>query len=415
MRVLVITFGTEGDVRPLAALCSALIAAGHEARLLAPDDGLDAVRVLGVPATGLSGGIRTTLNAAGTTRGENSAAALARVANDNASAWLKTALDHGSGCDLVIAASLAAFVGLSAAETLGVPGIGAGMFPLTSTAEFASPFVPPGAVPGWANRLTFRLINEMIWRGLAGATNKARREVGLPSRRRLWTEHPMLYGFSRYLIPRPDDWPANATICGLWARPAADWSPPDDLAAFLAAGEPPIYVGFGSMAVTEPRRLLEALVAGIGGRRALFYPGWSGLQAPDLPANVHLIGATPHDWLFPRTAMAIHHGGSGTTHSAALAGVPSIVAPFAGDQPFWADRLRRAGVAPAPISPHRPDARAIAAAIDFGYRPEVRSRAAELGQAMAAESGLESAVVRIEELAGSVKASPGGGAIAAHP
>jgi len=399
MRVLVITFGTEGDVRPLAALCQALIAAGHEARLLAPDDALDAARALDVPATGLSGGIRTTLTAASATRGENSAAALARITRENTSAWLRAALDHGAGCDVVIGASLAAFVGLSAAEKLGVPVVGAGMFPLTATAEFASPFIPPGAIPGWANRLTYRLINEVIWRGLAGATNKARREVGLPTRRRLWSEHPMLYGFSRHLVPRPGDWPANATICGLWARPATDWSPPDDLAAFLAAGEPPIYVGFGSMAVTEPRRLLEALVGGIGGRRALFYPGWSGLQTPDLPATVHLVGATPHDWLFPRTAMAIHHGGSGTSHSAALAGVPSIVAPFAGDQPFWADRLQRARVAPAPINPHRPDARAITAAIDYAGRPEVRSRAAELGQAMAAETGLDSAVARIEDLA----------------
>src|SRR5271156_5979428 len=143
MKVLVITFGTEGDVRPLAALCAALIEAGHEARLLGPGDALESARALGVPAYGLPGSVSTTLSAAGSTRNANSAAALARVVNQNASAWLKLALDHGTGCDVVVGAGLAAFIGLSAAEKLGATGVGAGMFPLTPTAEFASPFIPP--------------------------------------------------------------------------------------------------------------------------------------------------------------------------------------------------------------------------------------------------------------------------------
>ena len=136
----------------------------------------------------------------------------------------------------------------------------------------------------------------------------------------------------------------------------------------------------------------------IGGRRALFYPGWSGIAEPDLPSNVQVIGATPHDWLFPRTAMAIHHGGSGTTHAAAGAGVPSIVVPFAGDQRFWADRLRRAGVAPASIKARSPDSAAIAASIAFASRDDVRSRAAELGMALANENGPASAISHLEAL-----------------
>jgi UDP:flavonoid glycosyltransferase YjiC (YdhE family) len=188
-------------------------------------------------------------------------------------------------------------------------------------------------------------------------------------------------------------------VCGAWAPPQAEWTPPEALGAFLAAGEPPIYVGFGSMSVAEPRRLLDTLVAAVGGRRALFYPGWSGIFGADLSSNFCVIGATPHDWLFPRTAMAIHHGGSGTTHSAVRAGVPSIVAPFAGDQPFWADRLRRAGAAPAGVKVHAPDSGEIASAIAFASRDDVRSRAAELAQAMADEHGLASAIAHLEALA----------------
>jgi UDP:flavonoid glycosyltransferase YjiC (YdhE family) len=395
MKALVITFGTEGDVRPLASLCAALIKAGHTARLLGPGDALEAAQGLGVPAFGLPGEIRATLSEAGTTRNAG-AGALARVANQNTSAWMRLALEHGAGCDVVIGAGLAAFVGFSAAERLGALGVGAGMFPITATAEFASPFLSPGALPGWTNRFGFTAINAAIWRSLAKSTNRARAEAGLPPQRRVWIEPPMLYGFSAHLVPRPHDWPVNTAVCGLWSSPRPAWSPPEALADFLAAGEPPIYVGFGSMALADPRRLLEALVAGIGGRRALFYPGWSGVDGPDLPPNFHLIGATPHDWLFPRTAMAIHHGGSGTSHAAARAGVPSVVAPFAGDQPFWADRLRRAGVAPAPVKPHAPDAEAIAAAVAFASRDTVQARAVELGDAMAGEHGLAAAISHLE-------------------
>jgi hypothetical protein len=139
----------------------------------------------------------------------------------------------------------------------------------------------------------------------------------------------------------------GALVCGQWLAPeAAGWSPPPALGEFLAAGEPPIYVGFGSMAGFERRSLLREIVAAVAGRRALFYPGWSGVTGADLPANFLVIGDTPHAWLFPRMSLVIHHGGAGTTHSAARAGAPSVVAPFAGDQLFWADRLRRAGVAP---------------------------------------------------------------------
>lgn len=392
MRVLAVTFGTEGDVRPIAALCSALTEAGHQARLLAPHDALDAARALGVPVEGLPGSIRATLSGAGSTRNRNSATALARVANANAATWLKLAVDYGAACDVVIGAGLAAFVGLSAAEKLGALGVGAAMFPINPTSAFASPFIPPNRTPGWSHRLGFKLINGVIWRSLRVATNSARSEVGLPPRRRLWTEHPMLYGFSQHLVPRPDDWPDNALVSGVWSPPATDWTPPHPLAEFLAAGEPPIYVGFGSMAVSEPRRLLDALIAAIGGRRALFYPGWSGIAQPDLPPNFLVIPATPHDWLFPRTAMAIHHGGSGTAHAAARGGIPSVVAPFAGDQPFWADRLHRAGVAAANINPHAPDAAAIRSAIAFASRDQVRSRAAALGMAMLGETGLANAI-----------------------
>ena len=98
----------------------------------------------------------------------------------------------------------------------------------------------------------------------------------------------------------------------------------------------------------------------------------------------------------PRTAAVIHHGGSGTSHSAARAGVPSIVAPFAGDQFFWAERLRLAGVAPAAVDGRRPKADAFARALDFAAGASVRNRARALGETMRAENGVAVAVAAIE-------------------
>ena len=105
-------------------------------------------------------------------------------------------------------------------------------------------------------------------------------------------------------------------------------------------------------------------------------------------------------WLFARTSLVIHHGGSGTTHSAARAGVPSVVLPFAGDQPFWAERLRRLGVAPEATSGRDVEARSLRSAVDAAGTAQMRCRASVLGEKMRAEDGLASAVAIIESLVG---------------
>ena len=137
----------------------------------------------------------------------------------------------------------------------------------------------------------------------------------------------MLYGVSPSLVPRPDDWPDNARMCGQWIPPSPRWSPPANLTDFLAAGEAPLYVGFGSMTGFDRRRMLAQIVAATAGRRVVFAPGWSGIDASDLPSSFLVVGDTPHDWLFPRMSVVVHHGGSGTSHSATRAGVPSVVVP----------------------------------------------------------------------------------------
>jgi sterol 3beta-glucosyltransferase len=407
MKLLILTYGTEGDTRPLAALGRALMDAGHEAHLLADGSTLGSAIALGVPSTPIAGDIREALQHGGRASAlfenngfNNSAAELARMSNENAEEWLRTAVRVGKGCDAVIISGLAGFIGLSAAECLGIKGIGAGMFPLTPTAAFPSPLLPPGKIPRVFNKLSHRFIGELVWRSFRKATNAARARVcNLPPLKSLPVGHPILYGVSPALLPTPADWPDNAMNCGQWLAPAKQWSPPEALIKFLAAGEAPVYIGFGSMGGFNREHFIEAVVGGLGGRRALFYPGWSGVSAPDLPANILVVGDTPHDWLLPRTSMVVHHGGSGTTHSAARAGVPSIVVPFAGDQAFWGDRLKQAGVGTRLSGWKALNARSLAESIRYVERDEVRSRARHLGERMRKEDGLTTAVRAIEKLA----------------
>jgi UDP:flavonoid glycosyltransferase YjiC (YdhE family) len=406
MKFIVATYGTEGDARPFAALCRGLMDAGHEARLLADAATLSSAVALGVPTTALAGDIRGTLTPNHAIAGvvakgggfNDTARALARIANEGAESWLRTIIEVGEGCDAILVAGLAAFVGLSAAEYLGVKGIGSGMIPITPTSAFPSPFLPHKWVPRILNRASHGFVNALLWKAFREKTNAARAMFKLPARKSVWTGHPMVYGVSPNLLPRPADWPVNAHLCGQWLARSPDWVPPPELASFLAAGEAPIYVGFGSMTGFDNARMLDALIKAMAGRRALFHPGWSGIDPNALPGNFLAIGDTPHDWLFPRTAAVIHHGGSGTSHSAARAGVPSIVTPFAGDQFFWAERLRLAGVAPAAVDGRRPNTAAFAAALDFIATAPVRNRAQALGEMMRAENPVANAVTTLETI-----------------
>ena len=402
MKLIALTYGTEGDTRPLAALCRGLMDAGHHASLLGEASSLGSARSLDVPHAALSGDMRGALEALVLEgKGVNATvSALSGIANAQAEGWMGQAAEAAAGCDAILVSGLTAFVGFSVAERLGIPVIGAGMIPISPTRDFPSPFLAVGRLPPGLNRASHHLVNWMLWASFRKSINRARKRVlGLGPRHRLWTGHPMLYGISPALLPPPADWPGNTRLCGQWLVPAGSWTPPRELQAFLDAGEPPVYLGFGSMTGFDREALLRTLLEALRGERVLFHPGWAGIPTGlALPDNFLVIGNTPHDWLLPRTSLAIHHGGSGTAHSACRAGVPSVVLPFAGDQFFWARQLARAGVAPAPFPSRQPDAGAIRQAVRFARSDKARSAAAALADAMALENGTAVALAEIEAL-----------------
>lgn len=208
MRLAALTYGTEGDTRPIAALCHALMGAGHEVSLFADKNTLGSARKLGAPHAALSGDMQADLKAlVSKGKGVNATvAALSSIANAQAESWMRQAAEAAAGCDGVIVSGLAAFVGLSVAEHLKIPVIGAGMIPISPTSVFPSPFLRIGNLPFGLNKATHHLVNWALWLSFKKSINLARRRVlGLGPRHSLWTSHPMLYGISPTLLPKPDD------------------------------------------------------------------------------------------------------------------------------------------------------------------------------------------------------------------
>jgi sterol 3beta-glucosyltransferase len=405
MRILVTSYGTEGDTRPSVALCQGLIHAGHNALLLGEVSGAELAGNLRVPFAALPGDIRgaiRTLLASGTPRGPAEVARkLAALGTQYSSEWMRAVAEHGQGCDAIVFSGLTSYVALSVAEHLGVPAIGAGVQPAVPTRDFASPFLPPLRLPAFCNRLSHRLVTALLWRAFRTSINSGRRAItGQRARRSMWHGYPILLGVSPQLVPRPRDWPDSVEITGDWPLPSVPWKPRDVLAQFFSKGDSPVYIGFGSMIGFDRKQMLKTLVTALRGRRALLSGGWSELGGSDLPANILPIGPVPHDELFPLVSVAIHHGGAGTSHTAARAGIPSVVIPFAGDQFFWARQLARAGVATAYEARAGTDAAALGRALIEAESDRMRERAREVGRRMRAESGVSNAVASVERLAG---------------
>jgi len=405
MRFTVVTFGSDGDTRPFAHLCRGLIDAGHAVRLFGDRSSLPIATALGVPAEALAGDVRTTLPIAdprqalqmrdvlGTWRN------LVRLIADNTHSWIEAIAAQARDSDAILFSGVAMYAGLAAALELNKPRIGLWLLPITTTGEFPSPMMAPVRMPAWLNRLTYRGLHATLWRWYGRATDPARQKIfGGGPRGRIHLECPILYGISSQLIARPSDWPATHRLCGHWSLASTQWQAPATLLEFLAAGPPPIYIGFGSPSCFVRRKRLDLLIAAVAGRRAVFYPGWSRIDSSMLPGNFFVLGETPHTWLFPRCSVVIHHGGAGTTHSSARAGVPSIVLPFGADQFFWASRLTAAGVAPKHVRSSALTAATLASMLEYTQRDDVRQRARQLGAAMARENGIAAAVRHIEEL-----------------
>jgi sterol 3beta-glucosyltransferase len=214
---------------------------------------------------------------------------------------------------------------------------------------------------------------------------------------------PMIYAYSPSVLPRPDDWGPFKQVSGYWFLDgSAAFDPPDELARFLEAGPPPVYVSFGSMIDHERDEVTRLVIEAVesAGQRAILHTGWSELGSDTLPESVIVVDEVPHDWLFPQLAAVVHHGGAGTTAAGLRAGLPTVIVAFFGDQFFWGWRVHELGVGPHWITRRKLKVDNLAEAIGMAVRDEgMRRRAAALGVRIRAEEGVTNAVSMIEKYA----------------
>jgi sterol 3beta-glucosyltransferase len=417
MKILILTVGSRGDVQPYIALGAGLQAAGHSVTLATLEAFAPLVAEHGLGFRPLRGEFLELLQTAegkAAIVGKGNPLALLRQVKPMLRRMLDDALAVSSEAELVIYHPKA-LGGYSLAEKLGVPGILALPLPLYSpTAAFPSPILPVDNLGPALNRLSHAAIVKLTSASVRGVVNRWRKEVlGLPPAIDELHLHGQpvlrLYGYSPTVLPTPQDWDSTSVATGYWfLNRVRNWEPPASLESFLNAGPPPVYVGFGSMPTQDAMRTTRIVLAALeqAGQRGLLASGWGGLAAAELPAHVYMLAEAPHDWLFPRMAAVVHHGGAGTTAAGLRAGVPSVICPFFGDQPFWGRRVWMLGAGPRPLPQRRLTVETLSAAMRAAVSdPTLRERAARLGKTIRAEDGIGEAIAQIEAYVGRVCAS----------
>jgi UDP:flavonoid glycosyltransferase YjiC (YdhE family) len=416
MNIVMIAFGTRGDVQPAIALGKALHARGYGVRILAGSNFTPWIERHGLEAIGSSVDIEAMMQSADGKRWV--AHGTEPIMQTRMMRTLLNQVGWDSMCDawaacqdadVIISTFTSDLYCASIAEKLGVPRISILLQPsLVATRNGAA--MPSAPLPNRISLINYVagkiLLETFLWTVSGKQVNRFRQKVlDLPPQ----TYHQartelrralVVHGYSRHVVPHPADWPRNLHTTGYWfLDDAGEWTPPADLLRFLESGPPPVSIGFGSMTTGDPQALTQLVLDAVArsGQRAILLSGWAGLRHNDLPPTVFQLDAAPHSWLFPRMAAVVHHGGAGTTAEGLRAGIPNLLVPHLGDQLFWGRRVEALGVGPRAIPRPKLTAAALANAITQAVCDQtIRQRAAALGATIRAEDGIATAVGVIE-------------------
>lgn len=387
------TFGSRGDNEPFAALAASASAAGHEV-VFAHTSDIPSVPGASFEQWDLPGSLRELFGPQGVSlwRGLRE---YKEVFEPLLESIYQASSEHirQLSPDVVVYHPKVLTAPVIARE-VGALAVSAELAPtLTPTKEFP-PAGIPWALPAGLNRASYGLISL----GLAAFGSRAKKlaaEKGLPSH----LPHLTLCPVSPSLVPQPADWPDSALITGQWHLGDQDRDATDDeLDAFLEHPEV-VYAGFGSMKNGDGTRRAEVIVAAARalGMRTLIATGWGGLEPTDemrAADDVLVRESVNHAAVLPRVSIALHHGGAGTTHAMLRAGVPSVIMPFLGDQPWWAARLAHQGLGPRAVNRHSRNTHDITRAMEAAEAS--RARVVEISESMAQEAGTEVALAAIE-------------------
>jgi len=422
MKILIITFGSHGDVQPYVALGKGLQAAGHTVTICTAsrfesfitDNNLaygymtdefleiidtDTGREVMEDSAGIFGVVRSIFK-------------LIKYIKPLAKEMISDSWEAAKAANPDLIIFHPKILGaVSIAEKLDVPVIMANLQPMiVPTKEFPMAGMPRWNIGPWYNKTTYRLIKLGLGMYSKIVNDFRRNTLNLApfpkSSGMLFTADkkpiPILHGFSPHIVPRPSDWPEQAIVNGYWfLGQLVDWKPPSRLKTFLDAGEAPVYIGFGSMAGRNPRRLADIAIEALtkAKLRGILATGWGGLEAYQLPKNILKIDSAPHEWLFPRMSAIVHHGGAGTTGAALRAGKPMTICPFMADQPFWGACIHALGAGPKPIPQKKISVRRLTSAFhEMSHNATMRRRAKEIGQLIQDENSIKNTVEVIEDV-----------------
>ncbi|QQK41006.1 UDP-glucose:sterol glycosyltransferase [Penicillium digitatum] len=365
LRITCLTIGSRGDVQPYIALCKGLLAEGHKPKIATHAEfepwirkhGIDFAPVDGDPAELMRICVENGMFTYSFLR-EASLKFRGWIDDLLSSAWIGC-----QGSDLLIE-SPSAMAGIHIAEALRIPYFRGFTMPWTRTRAYPHAFaVPENRMGGAYNYITYVMFDNIFWKAIAGQVNRWRNnELGLKATtldKMQQNKVPFLYNYSPSVVAPPLDYPDWIRITGYWfLNEGTDWTPPTELSNFIAQaradGKKLVYIGFGSIVVSDPAALTRTVVESVqkADVRCIISKGWSDrLGDPastkteiPLPPEIHLIQSAPHDWLFSQIDAAAHHGGAGTTGASLRAGIPTIVKPFFGDQFFFGSRVEDLGV-----------------------------------------------------------------------
>lgn len=399
MRVLLSTIGSRGDVQPVVALALRLRDLGQEVRVCAPPDFGAWIDGLGIPFVPIGPELRgTAASGPPVARTKPSPEQMRQIAEATVATQFEVIPAAAEGCDLLVGGGALQIALRSVAEQRGIRYVFASYCPISLPSPHHAPPTWRGDAPtdGTADNGKLWADDAQRWNDSWGvALNAHRASAGLAPvsdvRSHIFTDQPWLAA-DPTLAPWPEPADPDVIQTGAWILPDQRPLAPD-LEAFLDAGEPPVYFGFGSMRAPEDLGKTMVEAARALGRRAIVSRGWAEVSVADDEPDCISVGEVNQQALFQRVAAAVHHGGAGTTTAAARAGAPQVVLPQLYDQHYFARRVEQLGVGTAhPTAVPTTDS--LTSALSQALRPDVADRAGLVADAVRAD-GAEVAAQRL--------------------
>jgi vancomycin aglycone glucosyltransferase len=347
-KVLLSTIGTRGEVQPILALALELKGRGQDAAVCVPPDFKEWGESYGISCTPIGPPLKGfSLRAPSGKRMKLTRARAKEMVAASVRSQFQVLGAAAQGADLLVAAGALQTAARSIADLKKIPYV---------YASYCAGTLPSSDHPPWRVRSQTwpRWINSLIWKFSDRMSNTLFREPVNAERAALGCA-PIKDVYSHVFTDRP--WLAADTAVGPAGSSRAmkifqtgawflrDSSPlPEALEKFLASGEPPVYFGFGSTSAPDLKASELLAAARKIGRRVILSQGWANLKAAEAGSDCISIGDVAHEKLFPRVAAIVHHGGAGTTTTAARAGRPQVIVPHVYDQFYWAHRVEKLGV-----------------------------------------------------------------------